>query len=899
MFKHRRSTDDFAEEIKAHLELEADELKREGLSEDEARRRARVEFGNVPAAKERFYLKSRIVWLDNLVRDLKYAIRQLAKNPGFAATAILVLAIGIGASVAIFAFVDAALIKPLPYESPSRLVNLFESNQTGPQFHLSYLDYLDWKRLNHVFSSMAVYEQDDFMLNTAAGTQQANGARVSDGFFRTLGVNPVLGRDFYDGEDIKSSSGTVLLSYAAWQKRFGGRPDVVGKTVTLNGTLASIIGVLPRNFHFAPAGPAEFWLTIDPSSNCNKDRGCHNYYGVGRLEDGISVAAADAEMKAVAQQLQTQYPDSNRVRGGLVISLTEVIVGDIRPILLVLLCGAGLLLLIASVNVASLLLVRSESRKREIAVRGALGATPGRLIRQFMTEGLLLAASGSLLGIASAYAAIQILLKLLPPDRLADMPYLYAIGLDARVMLFAGVISLTAGALFSLTPMLRLSLVTVRQGLAEGGRNGAGVVWRRFGANLVVIELATAMMLLVAAGLLGKSFYRLLHVEMGIEPENLAMLQVWGPASSYAKDPQQVEMERQVLGRLAGLPGVKSVAVSGDLPVGAGDGIKAIGIVGKPNLGKYLEVNDRFVSSTYFTTLQARLLHGRYFTDTDDASRPLVTIINETFAKRYFPGENPLGSHINFGDGRSPLEIVGVVDDIKEGPLDIATRPAMYMPFLQDPDNSFFVIVRTSQSPHSSLPTMAAAIHKVDSEIATYNGVTMTDHIRDSPAAYLHRSSAWLVGSFAAMALLLGVVGLYGVIAYSVSQRTREIGIRMALGAQRWSVHQMVLREAGWLAITGIAIGAVCSLAATTLLRGMLFAIHPWDLPTLAGVAAVLGVSALFASYIPARRAASVNPMEALRTEQPGGGSGDGAIGSGEGSAACGLVAQLGTHVFC
>jgi macrolide transport system ATP-binding/permease protein len=867
MFKPKRSTDDFAEEIKAHLELEADELKREGLSEDEARRKAKVEFGNVPAAQERFYLKSRIVWLDNLGRDIKYAIRQLIKNPGFAATAILVLALGIGASVAIFAFVDAALIKPLPYESPSRLVNMFESNQTGPRFHLSYLDYLDWKRLNHVFSSMAVYEQDNFMLSTAAGTQQANGSRVSDGFFRTLGVNPVLGRDFYDGEDIKASSSTVLLSYAAWQKRFGGRPDVVGQTVTLNGRSASVIGVLPRNFHFAPAGPAEFWLTISPLDECNKMRGCHNSFGVGRLKDGITVAAADAEMKGVAEQLQKQYPDSNLSRGAVVISLTDVIVGDIRPILLVLLCGAGLLLLIASVNVASLLLVRSESRKREIAVRGALGATPGRLVRQFMTEGLLLAASASVLGIASAYGATQILLKLLPAERLAEMPYLSGIGLDGRVLLFACAISLVAGTLFSLTPMLRLSLVTVRQGLGEGGRNGAGVVWRRFGANLVVIELATAMMLLVAAGLLGKSFYRLLHVEMGLQPENLAMLQIWGPSSSYAKYPQRVALERQVRGRLASLPGVTSVAVSSDLPVGDGDGIKAVGFIGKPNLGNYNEVNDREVSSTYFITLQAQLLRGRYFTEADDASRPPVIIINQTFAKRYFSGENPLGSRINSGDVKAPLEIVGVVDDIKEGPLDIATRPAMYIPFAQAPDNAFFVIVRTSQDPRSVLSAMETAIHEIDPEIATHNGVTMTDHIRDSPAAYLHRSSAWLVGGFAAMALLLGVVGLYGVIAYSVSQRTREIGIRMALGAQRWSVHQMVLQEAVWLATTGIAIGAVCSLAAATLLRGLLFGIHPWDLPTLGGVAAVLGVSALLASYIPARRAASVDPVVALRTE--------------------------------
>src|SRR5580692_9942025 len=469
MFKHRRSTEDFSEEIKAHLELEADELRREGFSDDEARRKARVEFGNVPAAQERFYLKSRILWLDNLGRDLKYAIRQLMKNPGFAATAILVLALGIGASVAIFAFVDAALIKPLPYESPSRLVNMFESNQTGPRFHLSYLDYLDWKRLNHVFSSMADYEQDDLMLNTPTGTQKANGARVSDGFFRTLGVIPAVGRDFYDGEDIKSASGTVLLSYAAWQERFGGRADVVGQTVTLNGTLASVIGVLPRNFHFAPAGPAEFWLTIDPSSNCNKSRGCHNSFGVGRLKEGISPTAADAEIKGIAGQLQKQYPDSNLTRGALVLPLTDVIVGDIRPILLVLLCGAGLLLLIACVNVASLLLVRSEGRKREIAVRGALGATPGRLVRQFITEALLLVIAGGSLGLLCAYGAMQVLMRLISKDMLSYMPYLGGISVNVHVVAFACVISLLAAALFALAPVMRLPLAQLRDGLTDGG----------------------------------------------------------------------------------------------------------------------------------------------------------------------------------------------------------------------------------------------------------------------------------------------------------------------------------------------------------------------------------------------------------------------------------------------
>src|SRR3984885_2085729 len=362
MSKQKRSTDDFAEEIQSHIELEADELKREGLSEGAARQKAKSKFGSVSVARERFSLRGRAVWFDNLMGDSRFAIRQLLKNPGFTVTAILVMALGIGASVAIFAFVDAALIKPLPYESPSRLVNLFESNLTGPRFHLSYLDYLDWKRMNSVFSSLSVYVQDDFMLSTPQGTRQVDGVRVSDGCLRTLGVRPLLGRDFHDGEDLTSASSTVLLTYAEWQNRYGARPDIVGQSIVLNGVTATIIGVLPRDFHFAPAAPGEFWLTIAPGDECGKQRGCHNFLGVGRLKDGVTVATANAEMKAVAERLEKQYPDTNRNRGANVISLTDMIVGDIRPILLVLLSGAGLLLLIASVNVASLLLVRTENR---------------------------------------------------------------------------------------------------------------------------------------------------------------------------------------------------------------------------------------------------------------------------------------------------------------------------------------------------------------------------------------------------------------------------------------------------------------------------------------------------------------------------------------------------------
>jgi macrolide transport system ATP-binding/permease protein len=866
MMSNERREKEFASELEGHLQMHVDDNLRAGMTPQDARRDAILKLGGLEMTRQAYRERGTVPFFETLLQDLRFAIRQLRKNPGFACTAVLVLALGIGASVAIFGFVDAALIKSLPYERPPQLVSMFESNQTGPRFHLSYLDYLDWKKLNHVFRSMALYEEDDFMLSTAAGVQQANGIRVSDGFFRTLGVNPVLGLDFNDGDDLASASTTVMLSYTAWQKRFNGRRDALGQTVILNGTPASIIGVLPSNFHFAPGRPAEFWLTIPAAEKCSKQRGCHNFYGIGRLKDGISVAVADAEMKTIAKQLEKQYPDSNRNRGATVISLTDLIFGDIRPILLVLLSGAGLLLLIASVNVASLLLVRAENRKREVALRGALGATPARLIRQFVTEGLLLAAGGSVLGVVSAYAAMQALTRLIPTDRMASMPYLQGIGLNLRVLGFACVISLLAGMIFSLTPLLRLSFRDVNEGLAEGGRSAAGTVWRRFGANLVVIELAAAMILLVGAGLLGKSFYRLLHVDTGLQPENLAMLQIWSTPSAFAKDVQQLDLERKVLDRLTSLPAVKSVTVSSDLPVGDGDGIGTLQFVGRPELGADNEVNDRVVSPSYFATLQARLLHGRYFAETDDSSRPLVAIVNEALAKRYLPAENPLGKRIAF-DEKKPLEIIGVVDDIKEGPLDIATRPVVYLPFNQEPDTSFYVIVRTSQNPQWLLVTMAAAIHQISPEIATYNAVTMTDHIHDSPSAYLHRSSAWLVGGFAAMALLLGVVGLYGVIAYSVSQRTREIGVRMALGAQRGSVYRMILSEAGWLAAVGITIGVTCSLAATTLLRSLLFGVHAWDIPTLAIVAAVLAVAALLASYIPARRAASINPVEALRAE--------------------------------
>jgi predicted permease len=868
LLRRRRFSSELEEEMAFHREQVESELQSDGIEPQVAQHAARRQFGNTTRLKEQSH---EVVGFrfENAARDFRFALRPLRRNPGFAATAILILTLGICASVAIFGFVDAALIRPLPYRNLSRLVGLFESCSLGPQYNISYLDYLDWKKLNKVFSSIDVYEGYGFMLKTPDGAQQAQGARVSDGFFRTLGVAPALGRDFHPGEDLADAPRTVMLSYATWQKRYGGRQDVLGQTVALDGEPNTIIGVLPRGFHFAPAGePVEFWAALHPTTSCDQRRICHNLQGIGRLKDGVSLPTALANMTSIAAQLEKQYPDSNQGQGATVLPLTDVIVGDVRPILLVLLGGAGLLLLIACVNVASLLLVRAESRKREMAVRGALGASRARLLRQFVTEGLVLAAAGSVLGVASALGAMRLLTGLIPQDTLEGMPFLLGIGWNAHVAIFALVLSLLAAMLFAVVPALHFAGSEMREGLTDGGRGAAGTMWRRFGSNMVVIELTTAMVLLAGAGLLGKSFYRLLHVNAGFETDHLATLQIEGPEAGYAANDAQIQLERRVTADMAGIPGVKSAGVTNSLPMTFNGPLMWFSIVGRPDHDEHNEVNQRQISAGYFATLHARLLRGRFFTEEDDATKPRVAIVNQALARKYFPGEDPVGKQIIYtGSSRPPMEIVGVVDDVKEGPLEETTWPAVYLPFEQNPARYFAVAARSVQAEQSVLPALRAAIHQIDPGIVVYDEATMNERIENAPSAWLHRSSAWLVGGFAAMALVLSIVGLYGIVAYSVSRRTREIGVRMALGAQRGSVYRLVLREAGWLAVLGIVAGLVCSVVTATLMRRLLFGVHAWDLSTLIAVATVLAFSALAASYLPARRAASVNPVEALRAE--------------------------------
>ncbi|HEU4931344.1 MAG TPA: ABC transporter permease [Pyrinomonadaceae bacterium] len=860
---------DFADELESHLQMHIDDNIRAGMSPHEARRMAVMKLGGVDQTKEAYRDRATIPLLESVVQDLRFTLRQLRKNPAFTFTATAMVALGIGASVAIFAFVDAALIKPLPYHNTSRLLFVTETTPEIPRAALSYPDYLDWKKLNRVFESLDIYNGRGYPLATPTGMEMIDGARVSAGFFRTLGVAPLLGRDFNEGEDLPNAPRTLMLSYASWQKRFGGKAEIVGQPITLDETPYTIIGVLPQNFHFAPVENAEFWTTINPTGGCFTRRSCHSLQGVARLKDGMSQEAALADVTRIAKDLEAQYPDSNHNQGATVAPLSEIIVGDVKPVLLLLLGGAGLLLLIACINVASLLLVRSETRRRELSVRRALGATRMRLIRQFVIEGLVIVAAGTLTGVLSSHWTMQILKGLIPTDMMAGMPYLNDLGLNPRVLIFALVIAVFATALFSLSPALRLTTLDVKEGMAEGSRGSAGKVWTRIGSKLVVLELTTAMVLLVGAGLLGKSFYRLLQVGAGFETKNLITMRVRAPLSAYSEDPQAVALQRRVVEEVKRLPGVTAVALADTLPLSFNGNTDWIRFVGRAFNGEHNEVNQRGVSSDYFTTLQANLLRGRMFSDAEDLGKPQVVVINQTLAKKYFPGEDPIGQR--FGDlaldPKSIKEIIGIVDDIREGTLESEIWPAYYYSLNQQPDIGYSVVVRTIEAEQSLIPTIADTIRGIDSRISISSQTTMTARVNQAPTVYLRRSTTWLVGGFAAVALLLGVVGLYGVIAYSVSQRTREIGVRIALGAQRGMVYRLILREAGVLALAGIVIGSGCAILAASLMRKLLFGTPPWDITTLVCVAIVLGLSALLASFLPARRAASVDPISALRAE--------------------------------
>ena len=714
-------------------------------------------------------------------------------------------------------------------------------------------------------------------MTTSEGPERVSGLRVSSGFFDTLGVRPVLGRTFRPDEDGPSAPPTAMLSYTAWQTRFHGSPEVLGRAVTLQSPWLSggephvVIGVLPRDFHFTLAEQADFWLTIRDIQGCWAARSCRSLEIVGRLSDGASLQAASANMTAVIEQLQREYPVDHRTsETAKLVSLGNVMLGEIRPVLLMLLGGASLLLVIACINVVSLLLARTDSRRREIAVRNSLGASSGRLALQFAMEAVVLTVVAAAAGLALASFGIRFLTGLLSADMVSRMPYLQGIGVNLRLVVFAGAVSAGAAFVFALTPLLRTSIPITLAGLKEGGRGAAGTSWRRFGSHLVVAELAIAVLLMAGAGLLAKSLYQLLRVDTGFNTHQLAAVSVApvsnGVGTAVGGGPAGV-LARRVAERIGVLPGVESVGYADILPLGPGLAPSStFWIVGRAeNRQRTEDWPVRRVSARYFTTLQATLLRGRYFSENEVATVRPIVIVNQTAAQRYFPDEDPIGRSIAFGGPSSPArEIVGIVADIKDGPPETPAHPSAYVPFDQ---RGFDLVVRTTRSEPALFPSLVAAIHEIHPDTMVGGLITMTDRINGMPSASMNRALVWLVGAFAAVALILSVIGLYGVVAYTVSQRAREIGIRMALGARPQSVYRLVLGEAVRLVVIGAALGGAGAVSVATFMRHLLFDVQPWDLPTILAAACLLTICVLLASYLPARRAAALNPVEVLRAE--------------------------------
>lgn len=723
--------------------------------------------------------------------------------------------------------------------------------------------------MNVSFSSMAAYAGRLLTLTSGPAAKPVRGARVSPGFFRTLGVAPVVGRDFHQGGDPAAAPPALLISYRKWRSDFGGSSRALGSTVVLDGNSYTLLGVLPAGFQFAPVGVADYWIPLQYDGACEKRRGCHNLYAIGRLKAGVSFSAASADVRRIASRLEQEFPDTNKGQASRLIPLTETVTGAIKPILIALLSGAGLLLLIATVNVASLLLVRSESRLREIAIRNALGAGRARIVSQLATESFVLVAAASAAALLGASYCMRFLLSLVPPGMLASMPFLEGVGLTSRVLVFAAILSCGAAAVFAVAPALHIGGRGGAPGLSESSRGYSGTLWRRIGGRLVVMELTTTVVLLAGAGLLSKSLYNLLNVELNFTPSHIVSLLAITPVKIYDTPQKQVALSRRMITALSAIPGVQSVGHTSDLPVTTNGDTTWIRIAGRPYNGVHNEVLKRQVSPAYFSTLGVKLMRGRFFTEKDEAGQPKVAIVNRAFAALYFLDENAIGKQM--GDPRLTAanmhEVVGIIDNLREGPLDDEIRPAVYTPFDQSPDAGMALVVQTGQAESTVLPQIVSALEKIDGRIVTLEGASMQSKIGGSSSAYLRRLSASLTSAFAGAALLLSAVGLYGVISYSVRQRTREVGVRMALGARKGNVYALVLREAAWLVALGIALGLGASLLATRFLRDLLFGVQFWDPLVLASVALVLAAIALAAAFLPARRAASVNPVNALRTE--------------------------------
>jgi predicted permease len=801
--------------------------------------------------------------MGSLFQDIRYGYRMLLKRPAFTFVVVLTLAVGIGANTAIFSVVNAVLLRPLPYKDPSQLYTVLHDGWKP----VAPANFFDWRDQNHVFETMAAAQVWGPNLSGADRPETLKALQLSANMFRLLGVNPTYGRTFNDGEDQPGNDHVVVLSDRLWQRKYGRDPKIVGQQITLDGESYTVVGVMPAQFQFAPfwATGAEMWAPLNLSARL-QDRKGQSLRVFGRLKAGVTREQAQAEMDTISRRLEQQYPESNKGQIVSVDSLHDKAVGNSRPALLILLGAVGFVLLISCANVANLMMARATGRQREIAVRTALGASRGRVIRQMITESMMLAVAGGSIGLLIAMWGIEGLLALGP----SILPKAQTISLDRYVLFFTMGISLATGLLFGLVPALQTSKLDLNSALKEGGRGSTeGGSQGRLRRLLVVTEIALAMVLLIGGGLLLKSFARLQAVDAGFNPHNLLTMEVSFAGSSASTAPRQAVFLNELTQHVSALPGVRSASIVNHLPIGGDIWSMGFTIEGRPEPapGENPSAVYRIARPAYFETIGATLKGGRDFTDRDNENAPGVVIINEAFARSHFRGDDAIGKRIKITDGgMSPREIVGVIKDAKQGELGSEPVPEMYLPQAQASKlRGATLVVRTSSDPLTLAGSVQNEVWATDKSMPVSQVRSMDQVISDSVGP--QRFNMLLLGIFAIVALILAVVGIYGVMSYSVSQRTHEIGVRMALGAGRRDVLSLVVGQGMKLALVGMAIGLAASFTLTRLMDSLLFGVSATDPGTFVMIAATLGAVALLACYLPARRAARVDPMVALRHE--------------------------------
>ncbi len=805
-----------------------------------------------------------------LLQDLRYAIRLLGKSPGFTAIAILTLALGIGANTAIFTVVNAVLLRPLGFRDPSRVVLVAEKS-AYPTVSTSYQNYVDWRDQSHSFESMEATRGTTITLTGSGEPERLNARMATAPLFSLLGVNAILGRTFLSEEDRAGGAPVVVLGYGLWQRRFGGARDILGRSITLDSQPYTVVGVLPSGFELLQ--PADIFLPFTPwAKTLPDDRNWHpGIFPIARLKAGISREQARTEMVGITKRLEEQYPIYNTGTSADVVDLQEQLVKGVRPALLLLLGAVAAVLLIACVNVANLLLARAASRGREVAIRTSMGASRWRVTRQLITESVLLSLGGGVLGLLFAWASLGPLLKL----SATSLPAVFAVSLDGWVLFFTLAVSLVTGLLFGIVPALRTAKLDLRETLNESSRGStAGPGHHRIRGALVAGEIAMAMLLLVGAGLLLRSFSRLQDIPPGFQADHLLVADLPLSLTAYAKPEQRFQFFDRIVERVKSLPGVRSAGAASFLPVSGGGGLLHFNIYGRPPKSPhdYIATGYRTTTPNYFETLGMPLAKGRFFTAADTEKAPAVVVINATMAKTYFPGENPLGKRLQVGatpESDVPwMEVVGVVGDVRQG-LDLDPKAEMYLPYRQAdqvlPVFQLSIVLRTATDPLLQASALRSALAEIDPNQPLVRVRTMEENMAATVAQPRFRT--WLIGIFAALALILAGVGVYGVMSYTVTQRTSEIGIRVTLGAQPEDVFRIVVGEGLRLALTGVGAGLLGALALTRLLRSFLYGVSAYDPLTFVGVALILTLVAVAASFFPARRATLVDPMVALRYE--------------------------------